>query len=248
LNQPLTLDSPAPLPSIEVSGHPLDNVIWNALATGQASLARGDALARRFDPAFARFAALAQPTPAALDRLARYVAPGEDVGLFLLGELEPGDHFKPMGRLQLTQMIGPPTGEPADPSRFVVLQEGDKAQMADLVARTEPGPWAARTAEMGRFVGMKVDGRLVAMAGERLRPPGHVEISGVCTDPAWRGKGLARDLMLVVAQGILARGAVPFLHVLSENATAIQLYQRMGFVERARWQVALLRRNERAAP
>jgi ribosomal protein S18 acetylase RimI-like enzyme len=222
--------------------HPLDNVMWSALTTRQAPLARGRGLARRFDPAYARFAGLAEFSPAALDALADLLEPGEDVSVFPPdGTLDPGPRFEVLYSRPLVQMTGPGSlPEPAAPDRFEVLGPDDRPAMAALVRATEPGPWAERTPELGRFVGVKADGRLVAMAGERLHLDGWHEISGVCTDPAWRGLGLARDAMLVVGRAMLARGERPFLHVFASNAPAIALYERLGFVERARrWATGL---------
>jgi predicted GNAT family acetyltransferase len=106
--------------------------------------------------------------------------------------------------------------------------------MLDLVARTRPGPFGSRTVEMGTYLGFVEDGVLVAMAGERLHPPGYTEISAVCTDADHRGRGLATRLVLAVAAGIRARGEVPFLHAAADNTTAIRLYEHLGFRLRAR--------------
>jgi predicted GNAT family acetyltransferase len=130
-----------------------------------------------------------------------------------------------------------------DAGRFVVLGADDTPRMAALVRRTEPGPWFERTAELGRFIGFEAGGRLVAMAGERVRVPGHTEISAVCTDPDWRGQGLAADLMRLVSQAIVARGEQPFLHVLAGNARAIALYEKLGFAGRQQSRLAVLRRR-----
>jgi ribosomal protein S18 acetylase RimI-like enzyme len=241
LNLPTAPETPA--------SHPLDNVIWSALTTCQAPLSVGDEVARRFNPAYARFAALAQPSTANLSALARFVNAGEGVAMFVREDLEPGDYFEMLARKNLVQMRVPANGrligDPVHAARFVVLGDADRAQMASLVERTEPGPWVARSGELGRFVGLRVDGQLVAMAGERMHLTGYTEISAVCTDPAWRGQGLARDLILVVAQGIVARGEVPFLHVIAENATAIALYERLGFVRRMAVRIGIMRRNDK---
>jgi predicted GNAT family acetyltransferase len=101
--------------------------------------------------------------------------------------------------------------------------------MLALVERTKPGPFRARTIELGTYLGIRRDGALVAMAGERLHPPGWTEISAVCTDPAFRGQGLATRLVLAVAAGIRARGDVPFLHAAATNTNAIRLYESLGF-------------------
>jgi ribosomal protein S18 acetylase RimI-like enzyme len=227
--------------------HPLDDVIWTSLTTRHAALAEGAALARRYDPAFSRFGALADGTPQALADLARLVPAGESVALFRPERTEAGPYFEAVGRKELAQMVGPVRGEVVDAERFVELGEPDWPQMQALVQRTEPGPFYGRTPELGRFVGLKVDGQLVAMAGERMRVPGYTEISAVCTDPAWRGRGLAADLMKVIAQGIAARGETPFLHVLVDNASAITVYERLGFTRRLVSQLTILQRNGVAA-
>jgi len=112
---------------------------------------------------------------------------------------------------------------------FEDLTEADAPQMLALATLTAPGPFFARTHQLGRFVGVKVGGQLVAMAGERMRPPGHTEVSGVCTHPDHRGRGYAAGLMLEVAARIRARGEVPFLHSYAHNTGAIALYQALGF-------------------
>nr|WP_198423905.1 GNAT family N-acetyltransferase [Microlunatus antarcticus] len=99
----------------------------------------------------------------------------------------------------------------------------------DLVARTEPGPFRPRTYELGTYLGLRHDGRLVALAGERLHPTGWTEISAVCTDPAYRRRGLASRLVRGVAHLVRERGETPFLHTGAANTRAIELYLAMGF-------------------
>ncbi|MDX2600199.1 GNAT family N-acetyltransferase [Streptomyces caniscabiei] len=111
----------------------------------------------------------------------------------------------------------------------VRLGPADVPEMLALVERTQPGPFLPRTVEMGTYLGIRRDGALVAMAGERLRPPGWTEISAVCTDPAFRGAGLATRLVLAVAHGIRERGETPFLHTAAANTTAVRLYESLGF-------------------
>jgi predicted GNAT family acetyltransferase len=119
----------------------------------------------------------------------------------------------------------------ADPD-LVRLTQTDVPEMLELISRTTPGPFAARTIDMGDYFGIRDQGQLVAMAGERFRPPGYTEISAVCTTPQFRGRGLATRLVLAVAHGIRQRGATPFLHVASTNAAAIKLYESLGFKPR----------------
>ncbi len=128
------------------------------------------------------------------------------------------------------QMTGDHLDVTADPEA-VPLGLADVPEMLELTARTNPGPFLPRTIEMGTYLGIRRDGRLVAMAGERLHPAGWTEISAVCTDDAWRGKGLAARLILAVGAGIRTRGEIPFLHVLATNP-AIGLYEKLGFRHR----------------
>ncbi|MFI1566462.1 GNAT family N-acetyltransferase [Streptomyces sp. NPDC020490] len=116
----------------------------------------------------------------------------------------------------------------------VRLGPADVPEMLALVERTRPGPFLPRTVELGTYLGVRRDGALIAMAGERLHPPGWTEISAVCTDPAFRGEGLATRLVLAAAHGIRERGETPFLHTAADNTNAIRLYESLGFRLRRR--------------
>lgn len=117
----------------------------------------------------------------------------------------------------------------ASDEEAVRLGPADVPEMLDLVEHTQPGPLLPRTIELGTYLGIRRGGALVAMAGERLHPPGRTEISAVCTDPDFRGAGLATRLVLAVAHGIRERGETPFLHTAATNTTAIRLYESLGF-------------------
>ncbi len=223
--------------------HPLDNVLWSALSTRQAALAQGGALARRFDPAYAVFGGMPEFGAPGWRALGDVVPAGAVVAVAAAQDVDPGPLFDVIEVKDLVQMIGPATGATRDPGRFIELGAVDLPRMTALVRRCEPGPWFERTAELGRFLGFEAEGRLVAMTGERLRVPGHTEISAVCTDPDWRGRGLAADLMRLVSQAIVARGELPFLHVLASNAAAITLYEKLGFRRRQQSRLVVLRRR-----
>jgi len=224
--------------------HPLDNVIWSALASAHAGLAQGGELARRYPPRIARFAALRDASPEARAALADLVAPGEEVALVDTLGLEPGEGFELTLRKELVQMVAPRlVGEPRDAGRFEPLGDADVPQMLALVDETRPGPFQERTIDFGGFLGHKVDGRLVAMGGRRMHLAEFTEVSGICTDPAFRGHGFARDLVLILAQRIVDEGRTPFLHAFADNVAAIALYEKLGFVVRARPMVTLVRRR-----
>ena len=126
------------------------------------------------------------------------------------------------------QLVGDAVAAKPD-AEAVPLGPADVPEILDLVARTKPGPFRARTVELGTYLGIRRGGALVAMAGERLRPPGWTEISAVCTDPAHRGQGLGTRLVHAVAAVIRERGETPFLHAAASNTDAIRLYESLGF-------------------
>ena len=209
--------------------HPLDRPVWSALTGRQAPLALGDARALRFDPAYALFAAAADASPGSLAALG-----GLNTSANGLGMIEAVDPPVPRGAVVRSkaagvQMVAAALTGGGRPVAFEPLGEADAAAMLALATLTVPGPFFERTHRLGDFVGVKVDGRLVAMAGERMKPEGFTEVSGVCTHPDHRGRGYAGALMRVVTQRILERGEQAFLHAYAANTGAIALYETLGF-------------------
>jgi predicted GNAT family acetyltransferase len=116
-------------------------------------------------------------------------------------------------------------------------------EMIALVELTKPGPFGTRTHELGTFLGIKVDGRLVAMTGERMKPGNYTEMTAVCVHPSHRGRGYAQALLGAVGRGIVARGESPFLHVFTSNESAIALYRKQGMKIRRRLHVTVLQKR-----
>jgi predicted GNAT family acetyltransferase len=176
--------------------------------------------------------------------LAALVQPGQTIARLQVGAIAVPPALRVAKQAPGVQMVATRDlqGE-ADTTEVVPLGDADAPDMLALAQLTEPGPFLARTHTMGGFVGIRRGGRLLAMAGERLRPPGHVEISGVCTHPDARGQGLARRLSAVVAARIQAQGDQPFLHAWQSNTAAIALYESLGFRLRTGVQVAMLERG-----
>lgn len=223
-----------------IDAHPLDRPVWSSLATGWSALAQGDPRALRLDPRYGPFAAAADTAASDLDALAALVPPEGEVWLVEANSLPavPGTAVKREALLH--QMVAEAVTPPAREVDFVALDEADAPEMRALAALTRPGPFAERTHRLGQFIGVKRDGRLIAMAGERMRADGFTEVSGVCTHPDHRGRGLAGALMRVVSGRILARGETPFLHTYADNATAIGLYESLGFRLRVPINMAIL--------
>ena len=207
---------------------PLDNPTWAALTGPHAHFAERHGQALRYPVDVAPFLALPDDhTPAVWDDVAALAGPGETVVISATSAAPPAD-WEVLDRISGVQLVdaGIPAAEEPEAVR---LGPADVPEMLDLVARTQPGPFRKRTVELGTYLGIRRCGRLVAMAGERLHLPGWTEISAVCTDPGYRGEGLATRLVLAVAAGIRARGETPFLHAAATNTPAIRLYLALGF-------------------
>ena len=206
----------------------MDDIVWLALTGPHARFATGTDEARRYASGFSPivgFANRAQPNLAAL-------APFCDAGEHFYCDGWSGD--APRGwridaeEIMLKMIWDAPM--PADQAPEAIrLGAVDVEQALDLVARTRPGPFGPRTLELGDYFGFFDEGRLVAMAGERLKAPPLREISGVCTDPRYRGRGYAGRLMTKLIRREMQRGEMPCLHVMRGNDAAVRLYRRMGF-------------------
>ncbi|GAA0915113.1 GNAT family N-acetyltransferase [Virgisporangium aurantiacum] len=217
----------------------LDNPVWAALTGPHARFAEVSGAAARYDPAVTRFATLAdRADPHAWADLATLIGRGGSVALS--GDtVDPPAGWRVQFRGAGVQLVDDRLVAADDPDA-VVLGADDVPEMLDLVERTQPGPFLARTVELGTYLGIRRGGRLVAMAGERLHPPGWTEISAVCTDEAHRGQGLATRLVRAVAAGIRRRGETPFMHASATNTNAIRLYESIGFRLRKRTMFAML--------
>ncbi|MCR5880628.1 GNAT family N-acetyltransferase [Phenylobacterium sp. J367] len=211
------------------SRHPLDRPIWTALSGRQSGFALGDGPARRIAADVGVFVAAEDDSPASLEALAELVRMhGESWRMEVGAAPVPGTETITEAKgMQMVADRLTPAGPPA--FAFEALADADAPEMLELALLTKPGPFAARTHQLGDFVGVRRDGRLIAMAGERLRPEGFTEVSGVCTLPEHRGQGYAAGLMRHVAGRILDRGETPFLHAYATNTGAIGLYETLGF-------------------
>jgi predicted GNAT family acetyltransferase len=168
---------------------------------------------------------------------------GDDqIALFTTEEVQPPSAFSVVRLASVDQMVledaGACTAQPGAP--IVALGVADGPEMLALANVTQPGPFGPRTIELGHYIGIRRQGALVAMAGERMRLDGFTEISAVCVEPAYRGHGFAAELVRSLASSIAARSEIPFLHVFSSNHAAIALYRKLGFTLRRRVHLAVL--------
>jgi ribosomal protein S18 acetylase RimI-like enzyme len=225
-----------PVADVETGTSPLDRPVWTSLAGAHADLAETAPGAARYQPDVTPFGALA---PEALTHdpgggwaaLYGLVGPGGHVGV--PGEIpEPPDGWTMLEVIRGVQLVATDALVAEPDAEAVRLGDADVPEMLDLTARTKPGPFLPRTHLLGTYLGIRRGGKLAAMAGERMHPPGWTEISAVCTDPGHRGQGLGTRLVRAVAAGIRARGETPFMHAAADNVNAIRLYEALGFERR----------------
>lgn len=228
--------------------HPLGNVIWKALTTRQAHFAETGDHARRFVREVSPLSAFEEPSSQGYVSLSELVAFGGTTAIFLDDPYEARPGWEWVAGAPLLQMVcengsRSPERSSAD-AEIVELTLRDSPEMLELTALTKPGPFGTRTHELGDYIGIRSGGKLVAMAGERLKVPGHTEVSAVSTHPDYVGKGYARILMSEIMRRIRNRGEKPFLHVRSDNTRAIGIYEKLGFRIRKEAHFAVLRRSE----
>lgn len=221
----------------------LDRPVWASL-THAPHLAEGGDLAKRYRRDVNLFASACDDGPSGLAALRELVLDGERIFVLQVPAIHIPNGLVAARTAQGVQMlatrpIAPQAGEHA----IVELGDADALEMVALAQLTEPGPFLPCTHTMGHFIGIRINGRLAAMAGERMRFPGFTEVSGVCTHPDFRGRSFARRLSSVVANSIQQRGDQPFLHAWTTNTAAITLYESLGFELKAAVQVAVLRRQ-----
>lgn len=224
----------------------LDRPIWQALSTRHAQWAEGDGWAKRYPAAVTSLAALRQPDAAAFAALEPLATSGNAVALFLdaAPELPAGWTVIASGPLAQMVCVAPENaGRHPVSDEVIAMTAADVDEMVALTALTRPGPFGPRTIELGGYRGVRREGRMAAMAGERMRVPGFTEISAVCTHPDFRGQGYAADLVAAVAQGILRRGETPFLHTRPENVAAVNVYRKLGFEIRRSFELLVVQRG-----
>lgn len=228
--------------------HPLDNVIWQALTTRQTVFAESCGDARRFIPEVTALGASRENNIEGYESLAGLLGQNQTLAVFLNEPYEAQSGWDFVVGAPLFQMVcenvnlSSATASKTDPE-INELGDADSPEMIELTALTKPGPFGKRTHELGNYLGMRQNGKLVAMSGERMKIPGFTEVSAVCTHPAHTGHGYARILMSAVMQRIRDRGETPILHVREDNVRAIELYERLGFKTRVRLHFAVIRKS-----
>ncbi|CAB3731516.1 GNAT family N-acetyltransferase [Paraburkholderia rhynchosiae] len=225
----------------------LANPVWIALnETPPAVVERGEGGAR-YRPEFAPFGAAQNYSAQSVSQVAAMLRPGQRLSFFTAGKLDLPPGFDVVREAVVNQMVAANSFTVSSDERIVRLGIDDAPDMLRLAELTEPGPFNARTNELGHFFGIREGGQLVAMAGERMTAGKYVEISAVCTHPEWRGRGLGRLLMEHLSATIQERNKVPFLHVFTNNFSAVRLYRELGFRIARTLQLTAIVRSSRDA-
>ncbi|MDO6431719.1 GNAT family N-acetyltransferase [Flavitalea sp. BT771] len=209
----------------------LDNPAWSALTSDQRAFATGTAAVKRFRRGILPFAAYDHASPEKILALDEWLLPDEV--FFLIGGLPPlPPHWEVIKELPCLQMVLPELLDIATDTSILPLTAADKDDMFNLINKVQPGYYQPDTHLLGNYFGIRQEGALVAIAGERMRPEGLMEISAICTDPAYTGRGYARQLTAHVCRSNLKKGRTPYLHVLQSNQRAIGIYAYLGFKAR----------------
>ena len=217
-----------------MTDHILDLPVWTALTGPHAAHAVGDGGARRYQSDISVLAGLRDESDAALDDLGALVP---DDGHIIVAQTWaarcPAGARIAVSRTAYQMVCHRQTELAAHDHDIIPLTTQDWPEMLALATATEPGPFVSRTPVLGDFWGVKRGGRLIAMAGQRLRQGDYVELSGICTDPDHQGLILGSALTVHVRDAILAQGRIPYLHAYTTNTPALRLYEKLGFETRA---------------
>ena len=225
--------------------HILDNPAFNALNTGNKELAKGNEQAKYFPPEVSPFSGLAENTPDNFKILYDITPDNGVLGFISPTKIEIPTAWNVLQRMDVLQMVCENAARQAEANKQIVpLGEEQIPAMLALTKLTNPGPFAERTIDFGHYKGIFDDGKLVAMAGQRLNPLPYAEVSAVCTHPDYLGRGYAAQLLLNQVHRIKAASGIPFLHVLSSNQRAINLYKSLGFATRKEISIYIIQKEQ----
>jgi predicted GNAT family acetyltransferase len=208
----------------------LDRPVWTSLTSSHVGFAHGCDGARRLLVAAGPFAAAKDDRPENVEALEQLIlARGGEATLMQATEPHTLPTLRKAMTVSAVQMIASSQIQPRICQEAVRLTSADATEMQTLAALAKPGPFEALTHLLGRFWGIRRGNRLIAMAGERLRQPGYTEISAVSVHPDFRGQALGSELVRHAAAHIVIRGDLPYLHVLTNNTSAMRIYESVGF-------------------
>ncbi|TSJ43704.1 GNAT family N-acetyltransferase [Mucilaginibacter corticis] len=209
--------------------HVLDNPIFNALASGNQTLAKGSGPVKYFDKDVAPFIGFSEDSQENFDAAYDMISRQNPLIFVSRDRTITQSRWTVLQQIPGWQMVYTGDAFDVDTTNLVALTDDHVPQMIELTKLTNPGPFGLHTIDFGHYYGIFEGDKLVAMAGQRLNPLPYAEISAVCTHPNHNGKGYARQLMQFHVNRIKQAGEIPFLHVRDDNTRAIKVYQDLGF-------------------
>jgi GNAT superfamily N-acetyltransferase len=213
----------------------LDNPVWNALMTGNSKFAKGNEYLKYFDSEISPFAAMPDVDQINWEHLGKEISPKRPVAIFSPEEVHLPSRWILIELMNVLQLVYAKLLQPEEPFLSLIpLLKENTADMVDLAGLTHPGPFLTRTIEFGNYEGIFVEGKLVAMAGQRLHPTPYIEISAVCTHPDFSHRGFATNLIYSQIKKIKSNSGIPFLHVKADHHNTLKLYEKLGFRVRKR--------------
>ena len=223
--------------------HLLDNPVWNALNSGNKNLAEGNERAKYFPKDVAPFVGLKETSRGDFDILYNLLPIGSVAAVVTPEDIVIPELWTLILETKLLQMV---CDNPAPPLAFdydlIPLDARHVPGMIALTQLTNPGPFYSRTIEFGNYTGIFEEDRLIAMAGYRLHASPFIEISAVCTHlRTILRRGYAATLILHLAGQIRSGAGIPFLHTRTDNERAIKLYEKLGFVNRRRMTINIIK-------
>ena len=224
--------------------HILDNLVWNALNSGNKHLANGNENVKYFDKEVSPFIGLKETSDANFKLLYDTITFDGAFGFVSNNEASIPAPWKITRHIKVLQMVfDKPLETVTATTEIIPLGEHNIPEMLTLTQLTNPGPFASRTIDFGHYRGIFKNDKLVAMAGQRMNPSPYAEISAVCTHPDHLGKGYAKQLLLNQIQRIKEASEIPFLHVLDANTRAINVYESLGFETRKQISIYIIQKE-----
>lgn len=115
----------------------------------------------------------------------------------------------------------------------------DDPRIDPLLAHSDSAYTFAGDPGVASWLGIEEGGELVAVGARRETHHGVAHLVSICTDPAHRGKGLARVVTAALAAQALDAGATRVcLEMYAGNEAAARAYRAVGFEEWGRYRSA----------